>query len=69
MITSRTAGGRPLADCGRDLTQVYSIMCLIAAVGVIVFGLDLPRLSIWLLSRPGVKAALVDKPSTEPELS
>jgi hypothetical protein len=51
-----------------ELTRVYSIMNLIVAVGIIVFGSIYPAVSLWLLGRPGVKAALVDKPSTEREL-
>jgi hypothetical protein len=49
------------------MTQVYSIMCLIVAVGSIVISSIYPAISIWLLSRPRVKAALVDKPAPEPE--
>jgi len=51
-----------------DLTRVYSIMNLILAVGVIGLGSIYPAISLWLIGRPGVKAALIDKPNTEPEL-
>jgi hypothetical protein len=50
-----------------DLTRVYSIMNLIVAVGAMLVSSLYPAISLWLLSRPGVKAALVDKPATEPE--
>jgi hypothetical protein len=50
-----------------DLTRVYSIMNLIVAVGMMLGSSLYPAISLWLLSRPGVKAALVDKPTTEPE--
>jgi hypothetical protein len=36
---------------------------------MIVFGSIYPAISLWLISRPGVQAALIDKPDTEPELS
>ncbi len=51
-----------------DLTRVYSIMNLIIAVGVMLISSIYPAISLWLLSRPGVKAAIVDKPALEPEL-
>jgi hypothetical protein len=47
------------------LTWVYSIMYLIMAVGAMLVSSLYPAISLWLLSRPGVKAALVDKPATE----
>ena len=43
-------------------------MNLIVAVSIIILGSIYPAISLWVLSRPGVKAALVDKPVTEPEL-
>lgn len=54
-----------------DLTRIYSIMNLIIALGAIVVASIYPAISIWLLSRPGVKAAIVDKnPATlEPKLT
>jgi hypothetical protein len=53
-----------------ELTRIYSIMNLIVGVGMIVFGTIYPALSIWLLSRPGVKEAVrKDPPALEPELS
>ncbi len=63
--------GRPAgAGCRRsaDLTRIYSIMNLIVAVGTMLIASIYPAISLWLLSRPGVKAAIVDKPATEPEL-
>jgi hypothetical protein len=54
----------------QELKRVYLIMCLIMGVLIVVFGSIYPMLSIVLLSRPGLKAALVGKPrSMETELS
>jgi hypothetical protein len=50
------------------MTQVYSITYLIVAVGAMLFASIYPAISLWLLSRPGVKAAIVDKPTLEQEL-
>jgi hypothetical protein len=53
-----------------EFTRIYSIMCLILAIGMIVFGTIYPAISLWLLGRPGVKAALIGKPlRLEHELS
>ena len=45
-----------------DLTRVYSIMNLIIAVVAIVVSSLYPAISLWLLSRPGVKAAVIHEP-------
>jgi hypothetical protein len=50
------------------MTRIYSIMNLIVAVGAILFSSIYPAISLWLLGRPGVKAAILDKPVMEPEL-
>ena len=50
-----------------DLTRVYSIMNLIVAVSIMLFGSIYPATSLWVMSRPGFKAALVGKPAKEPE--
>ena len=50
------------------LTMIYSVMNLVVAVVVILFSSIYPAISLWLLGRPGVKAALIDKPIQEPEL-
>jgi hypothetical protein len=53
-----------------EFTRIYSIMCLILAIGMIAFGTIYPAISLWLLGRPGVKAALIGKPlRLEQELS
>ena len=62
---SGARGQRPTVG---DLTRVYSVMNLIVAVGMMGFGSIYPAISIWVLGRPGVKAAFVDRPLTEPEL-
>ena len=51
-----------------DMTRIYSIMNLILAVGAMTCTSIYPAISLWLLSRPGVKAAIVDGPAMEPEL-
>jgi flagellar biosynthesis protein FlhB len=51
-----------------DLIRIYSIMFLGTGVAMIFLGAIYPAISLWVLSRPGVKAALVEKPPTEPEL-
>jgi hypothetical protein len=52
-----------------ELTRVYSIMNLLIAVGAIVISSIYPVISLWLLSRPGAKAAIIDRPIPEPEIS
>ncbi|WP_435006832.1 hypothetical protein P12x_004301 [Tundrisphaera lichenicola] len=66
----RAGGGPP----GRgpsigDLTRAYSFMNLIVSVSIIVLGSIYPAFSLWVLSRPGMKAALVRDPSKEPARS
>ena len=41
-----------------DLTRVYSIGCLIGGVAMIGLGSIYPAASLWLLGRPGFRAAL-----------
>ena len=67
MIQQQSGGRGRMPPIGQFI-RIYSIMNLVAAVSVIGFGVIYPALSIWLLGRPGVKAALVDKPEMEPEL-
>jgi hypothetical protein len=67
MIEQQTGARGRLPSVG-ELTRVYSIMNLIVAVSMIILGSIYPAISLWVLGRPGVKAALVDKPVTEPEL-
>ena len=51
------------------LFRFYSIMNLILAVSMIVFGSIYPAISLWVLGRSGVKAAMVDRSplAREPE--
>jgi hypothetical protein len=64
-----TAQGVPAGRVPVDqLTLVYSVMNLIMAVMAILITSTYPAISIWLLSKPGVKAAIVDKPAQELEL-
>jgi hypothetical protein len=54
----------------QQFQRIYSIMFLIGGILMIVFGSIYPVLSIWLLGRPGPKAALVGSTSSmEAELS
>jgi hypothetical protein len=50
------------------LTRVYSISYLIMALGMMLFLSIYPAISLWLLSRPGVKAAIIDPRTTERNL-
>ena len=50
------------------LMRIYSIMNLILALGAMVVTSIYPAISIWLLGRPGVRAAIIDKPAPELEL-
>ena len=67
-MIQQQSGGRPRMPSVGDLTRVYSIMNLIVAVGMIGFGSIYPAISLWVLGRPGVKAAFIDQPMTEREL-
>jgi hypothetical protein len=69
MFQQQQVGGRGRMPTVGDFTRIYSIMNLILAVSVIVLGSIYPAISLWLIGRPGVQAALVDKPPTEPELT
>lgn len=51
-----------------DLIRVYSIMNLLIAVGAIVISSIYPAISLWLLARPGARAAVIDRPAQEPEI-
>jgi hypothetical protein len=62
------SGGRGGGPTVAQLTMIYSVMNLVVAVVVILVSSIYPAISLWLLSRPGVKAALIDKPEKEPEL-
>ena len=66
MMNQQNTGGKPIPTTVEDLTPIYSITCMIVAVSAMVFASIYPAVSLWMLSRPGVKAALVDKPSKEP---
>ena len=52
-----------------DLTRVYSIMNLMMALGAMTVGSTYPVISLILLGRPRVKAAIVDLPLTEAKRS
>jgi hypothetical protein len=67
-MLAQQPAGRGGAPNVAFLTRVYQIMNLIVAVGTMLIASIYPAISLWLLSRPGVKAAIVDKPATEPEL-
>ena len=68
IFQQQNVGARARLPTLGDLTRIYSIMNSIVAVAAIVVSSIYPAISLWLLSRPGVKAAIVDKPLTEPEL-
>lgn len=51
-----------------DLTRIYSITNLVLAVSMIALGSIYPAISLWVLSRPGAQAALIDKSAQETEL-
>ena len=51
-----------------QLTQMYSIANLVLAVSVMVGGAIYPAITLLLIGRPGLQAALVGPPRTEPEL-
>jgi hypothetical protein len=65
MTSQGVPAGRIPVD---QLTRVYSVMNLIIAVMMMLITSIYPAISIWLLSKPGVKAAIVDKPAQELEL-
>jgi len=48
-------------------TRVYSIMNLFVAFGAMMITSAYPAISLWFLTRPGVKAAIVDPPLLELE--
>ena len=50
-----------------DLTRIYGIFNLIMAVGMIVLGSIYPAVSLWVIGRPGVRAALVRASKREGE--
>jgi uncharacterized membrane-anchored protein YitT (DUF2179 family) len=51
------------------LSQIYSITFLVGAIMAMLITSIYPAISIWLLSRPGVKAAIIDqRPFLEHEL-
>lgn len=49
-----------------DFIWIYSLMNLFLAAGTALTGSIYPALSLWMLGRPGVKAALAGAPSKEP---
>ena len=50
------------------LTRIYAIFNLIMALGAIVVSTIYPAISLWLMAKPEVKAAIIDPPVMEPEL-
>ena len=62
-------GGRGGGPTIADFARIYSIMCLVLGASVIVVGSIYPAVSLWLIGRPGVQAALVDKTPSEPKLT
>lgn len=48
--------GGPSLDV-RTLIQIYYVMYTAVAVGMIVFGSIYPAISLWMLTRPGARAA------------
>ena len=59
MIQQQRAMGRP-APPGIDaqfMVRMYYIMYTVTAVAMIVFGSIYPAISLWLLTRPGARAA------------
>jgi hypothetical protein len=67
LASMNPGGGRRGALTLGQLTRIYAIMNLIMAVVMIVFGAIYPALTLWMLGRPGVKAALGNEASKEPE--
>jgi hypothetical protein len=67
MLNSQV-GARRAPPLG-ELTKVYAVMNLIVGVGMVVFGSVYPAISLWILGRPGVKAALRKEAPKEPELT
>lgn len=59
-------GARGVPSLGQ-LTRLYAIINLIMAVAMIILGAIYPALSLWMLGRPGVRAALAIGASKEPE--
>jgi hypothetical protein len=60
MLSSMPAGGGggpPPQGIGDAMTIGYGIMYTGLAIAMIVFGSIYPAIALWLLSRPGVKAA------------
>jgi hypothetical protein len=68
MYAQQGTGGLPGPAASLDfLTRVTMIQYSAIAAGMIVFGVIYPAATIWLLSRPGVRAACSGaKPPTEP---
>jgi hypothetical protein len=63
MIQQQKAMGRPVPK-GLDpayMTKVYYVTYTLTAVAMIVFGSIYPAISLWLLTRPGAKAACDEK--------
>ncbi len=59
MIEQQKAMGRqaPAAFDPAMFVRTYQIMFTVSAVGMIVFGSIYPAISLWLLTRPGARAA------------
>jgi hypothetical protein len=58
-MNSGLMGNRPLppqVNLG-ELTRIYTIMLTIMAVAMILVGSIYPVVSLWLLTRPGARAA------------
>jgi hypothetical protein len=65
---AQQGGTMPAAFTFEMLTKTNMIMYTVPAVGMILFGSIYPLVSIWLLTRPGVRAACADrKAPTEPD--
>jgi hypothetical protein len=63
------AGSRGRLPSVGEFTRIYAITNLFQGIGMIVFGSIYPAISLWLLGRPSVKAALIGKiSSTEARL-
>ncbi|WP_422926124.1 hypothetical protein [Singulisphaera sp. PoT] len=60
------AKGPPPEQMYETLVRIYSVMGVASAVGMIVFGAIYPIVLLWLLSRPGAKAATVEATPATP---
>jgi hypothetical protein len=58
MVQQQQAAGAPAGAMTADtLTKIYTITYTVYAVGLIIFGSIYPAVTIWLLSKPGARAA------------